>query len=314
MAEIILHHYPESTFSERVRLALGLKRLAWRSVTIPAAMPKPDLLPLTGGYRRTPVLQIGADIYCDTLLILETIESLHPLPSLYPRHCEALAKAIAWWSDKSIFPPALGVLAATIGRDLPAAFIAERKAFGFPLDADDAAAMLHRHLQQGSAHLEWLAGMLGDGRPFLLGDAPSAADLAAYCPVWMLRTRVGARAEALLPLAPLGSWYERVSAIGHGSPRDMAAADALAVARQSKAAPLDQTNGADPSGIAVGQEVTVRPDDTGRDAVRGRLLAAGPQEVVIRVESDRAGTLNIHFPRAGFDVVPAGPQAGNGQP
>ena len=70
MSEIILHHYEISVFSERVRLALGLKRLSWNSVTIPHMLPKPDLMPLTGGYRRTPVMQLGADIYCDTLLIL----------------------------------------------------------------------------------------------------------------------------------------------------------------------------------------------------------------------------------------------------
>ena len=84
MTELILHHYAISVFSERVRLALGLKRLSWRSVSIPHMMPKPDLMPLTGGYRRTPVLQIGADIYCDTLLILRKIEALYPEPTLYP--------------------------------------------------------------------------------------------------------------------------------------------------------------------------------------------------------------------------------------
>ena len=31
MDEIILHHYPTSAFSERVRLAFGMKNLAWRS-------------------------------------------------------------------------------------------------------------------------------------------------------------------------------------------------------------------------------------------------------------------------------------------
>ena len=29
-------------------------------------MPKPNLTALTGGYRKTPVLQIGADIYCNS--------------------------------------------------------------------------------------------------------------------------------------------------------------------------------------------------------------------------------------------------------
>jgi glutathione S-transferase len=62
MADIILHHYDISPYSEKVRLGLGLKGLAWASVELPVIMPKPDLTPLTGGYRKTPVLQIGADI------------------------------------------------------------------------------------------------------------------------------------------------------------------------------------------------------------------------------------------------------------
>jgi glutathione S-transferase len=47
-------------------------------------MPKPDLLALTGGYRRTPNLQIGADIYCDTALIARVLDELQPSPTLYP--------------------------------------------------------------------------------------------------------------------------------------------------------------------------------------------------------------------------------------
>ena len=305
MSGIILHHYPVSTFSERVRLAFGLKRLSWRSVTIPVAMPKPDLLPLTGGYRRTPVMQIGADIYCDTQLILRKIEALHPAPSLYPAGSEGIATALAWWADKSIFPPALGVLAATIGHTLPAEFVAERKAFGFPLEAEEASAILHRHLQQGAAHLSWLAAMLADGRPFLLGESPSAADLAAYCPVWMLKTRVGEKAEALLPLKALDGWYARVTEFGHGTPEEMTAADALALAAASEPASVTSPADAEPSGIPVGRQVIVRPDDTGRDEVRGTLLSADGQELVIAHENSRVGRVNLHFPRAGFDVSPA---------
>ena len=66
MSEIILHHYDLSPYAEKIRLALGLKALPWRSVQAPMVMPKPDLIELTGGYRRVPVLQLGADIYCDT--------------------------------------------------------------------------------------------------------------------------------------------------------------------------------------------------------------------------------------------------------
>lgn len=305
MADIILHHYPESLFSERVRLAMGLKGLRYRSVRIPIAMPKPDLLPLTGGYRRTPVMQIGADVYCDTLLILQTLEALHPVPSLYPGNSEGTAKAIAWWADKSILPPAMGVFAAEAGHTLPPDFVTERKAFGFPLEREEAVAILHRHLQQGSAHLGWMAEMLRDGRPFLLGNDVSAADLAAYCPLWLVKTRLGARAADLLPVAPLDPWYARVTALGHGTPVEMTAEEALAIARDTEPADVAGTGGNDPSGLSPGTEVAVTPDDTGRDPVRGELIRADRQVLVIRSEHPRTGKLNIHFPRAGFDVVAA---------
>lgn len=303
MSELVLHHYATSTYSERVRLAFGLKGLAWRSVMIPPVMPKPDLLPLTGGYRRTPVLQIGADIYCDTQLILQVIERLHPEPSLYPAGNEGVALALAWWADKSIFAPVLGVVADTIGEKIPPAFVAERRAFGFPLAREDIAPYVHRYLQQGAAHLVWLAKMLADGRPFLLHQ-PSAADLAAFCPLWLLRHQGGAEAEAKLALAPLRDWYARVEAIGHGRPNDLSAAEALDLAKRS--APQKPTiSHAEPSGLRPGARVVVTPDDTGRDPVQGVLVAANAEQLVIRSEHPRVGEINIHFPRAGFDVVPA---------
>ena len=84
MSQLILHHYPTSPFAEKIRLIFGYKKLAWHSVIIPRIMPKPDLTALTGGYRRTPVMQIGADIYCDTALIADLLEKIAPAPSLYP--------------------------------------------------------------------------------------------------------------------------------------------------------------------------------------------------------------------------------------
>ena len=51
-SEIILHNYPQSPVAEKVRVALGIKGLSWRSVEIPRLAPKPMLTALTGGYRR----------------------------------------------------------------------------------------------------------------------------------------------------------------------------------------------------------------------------------------------------------------------
>jgi len=84
MSDLILHHYAGSPFSEKVRLILGFKRLPWRSVIVPSILPKPDVVALTGGYRRTPFMQIGADIYCDTALMCRELDARKPEPPLYP--------------------------------------------------------------------------------------------------------------------------------------------------------------------------------------------------------------------------------------
>ena len=305
MHEIILHHYPLSPFSEKVRLALGLKHLAWRSVIVPVAMPKPDLMPLTGGYRRTPVMQVGADIYCDTQLILRAIERMHPEPSLFPSGKEGEATALAWWAEKSLFAPAVGIVANVRSEMFTPEFVAERRPFGFELAKEAVAPQLARYVQQLAAHLGWLGEMLADGRPFLLGDAPSAADLAAYHPIWFARKNGGAEAEAMLPLDPLRAWYDRIGAISHGAPNDMTAEEALAVAMHAEPAAPDIAADKDPSGLKRGSRITVTPDDTGRDPVHGRLLAADAQEIVIRRSDPHVGEVNVHFPRAGIDAVAA---------
>ncbi len=110
MHELILHHYPTSPFAEKARLMLGFKQLSWRSVMIPPVMPKPDLTALTGGYRRTPVLQVGADIYCDTALIARRLEAEKATPALFPEGQEFTAATLAQWADSVLFLNAVSLV------------------------------------------------------------------------------------------------------------------------------------------------------------------------------------------------------------
>src|SRR5262249_52078401 len=103
MADVILHHYPVSPFAEKVRAILGYKGLAWRSVDIPVVMPKPDLTALTGGYRKTPVLQIGCDVYCDTTLIVRVLDALAPERLAYRPEQDAMAIPAGRWLDHHLF-------------------------------------------------------------------------------------------------------------------------------------------------------------------------------------------------------------------
>ncbi|MBK1657206.1 glutathione S-transferase family protein [Paracraurococcus ruber] len=305
MTQFILHQYDLSPFCEKVRLAFGLKGLDWHAVEVPVWPPKPDLMPLTNGYRMAPVLQIGADIYCDTMLILRAIERRAPLPSLYPGGQRALAEVLGWWWERASFVPAASLATCVIGDQLPPAFIEERKTF-MAHDFSREASLQDRalNLQRMHAHLAWLAGMLGDGRAFLLGDAPSAADLAAYHTLWFARQHGGAEVEAALPLAPLDGWMARVAALGHGRRRDMPAAEALDIARAAEPEPPASPDG-DPSGLRAGQAVVVRAEERGRDPIHGTLVGADAEEAVIRHENARVGAVHIHVPRAGFAVQAA---------
>src|ERR1700710_1492106 len=100
MDEIILHQYELSPYSEKVRIVLAIKRLAYQCCTPPVVAPKPLLTALTGGYRRIPVLQIGADIYCDSEMILRTLARLFPDPPLHCAGGNAMDFALAPWFER----------------------------------------------------------------------------------------------------------------------------------------------------------------------------------------------------------------------
>jgi glutathione S-transferase len=303
MTDIILHHYDTSPYAEKVRTGLGLKGLAWASVELPQIMPKPNLTALTGGYRKTPVLQIGADIYCDSQLIMRELERRHPTPSFYPAGRGA-ADALAWWAEKTMFLPAVSIAFAKRPEVLPKGFLEDRAKFsGRNIDPVVMLAAVPNQLDQLRAHFDWLDQTLADGRSFLQGRAVGLSDLAAYHPVWYLRQNFGSAAAPLDGFPRLLSWAERVAAIGHGRRSPMTSEQALDVARTATSIAKASTDAKDPTGRKPGQVVSVTPDDTGRDPVIGELVTSGIDEIVIRRRDPAIGEVCVHFPRAGFVVT-----------
>jgi glutathione S-transferase len=308
MPQPILHHYALSTFSEKVRVALGFKDLAYGSVDIAPAPPRPLLAPLTGGYRRVPVLQIGADIYCDTHIILPTLERLYPAPSYYPAGCGGVARGLSFAWDRAMWIPTIGVLSHFIGDMFPPEFIQDRKEGYLGIDISKAAMApsLALHRQQVQAQYAWLKAALADGRKFIFGDAPSALDLSCYHTIYLLRANCPPEVDTMAGHAPLLPWFERVKAIGHGRPRAMSAEDALEAASDATPAPVTHLSAdGDPCGLRAGTAVVITPDDNARVPVSGTLVAASDSEVIIHRHDPQAGDLHIHFPRLGFDVRPA---------
>ena len=290
MTDLVLHHYPNSPWAEVVRLALGLKGACYGAVEIPSVSPKPELTALTGGYERTPVLQIGADIYCDTLAICRALEERVDGPSLYPPPLGRAGLSIAL-SAALAFGSAVGAALAPIADHIPQAFWEDRgKRFGLKKEALTAGAP---HLQsQFAATVAVIEAILSDGRRFVGGDEPGHADLALYMLVWFQQMR------GLTPASfgeTIGGWAERVAAIGHGTPEDWTAEQAIALAA-----------GQEPSGSysvedgwSVGEPVRVKTDTPDPAVVIGALIGLDATRIVVERTDARAGLVHVHLPRLG---------------
>lgn len=298
MPELILHHYDMSPYAEKVRLMMGLKSLGWRSVQIPMVMPKPDLTELTGGYRRTPTLQIGADIYCDTKMCALALERFQPEPSLFPGD-PATVWGVSRWAETS-FMMAVGVFLGSGGL-FNDEFIEDRKLMAPDVDFSKAKLIVPAKLMQLRSNLDRLEQQLSDGRPYLLGETLSLADLSAYHAHRFLEVN---KDTALLvaPLENMKAWLDRIAALGHGERSELDAKDAIAIARDAtpesarESAPL-------PDGLAIGDSVVVMPEEPGSGTVPGELVASELHEFAIRRQSERAGELVVHFPREDYMVV-----------
>lgn len=301
--EIVLHHYETSPFAELARVALGIKQLPWRSVIIPNMMPKPDLVELTGGYARTPVLQIDAEIYCDTAAILDALEALQPAPSLYPPPLGGLHRMIAGWTGAAQFAAHVGAAMRNLPPGVLAPGFAEdrkRRFVGFDFDRMPVVAP---HLEtQVSAAADWLDEVLADGRAFIGGDAPGHGDLGLYANLWFLVAMPFAKpfADSVFARPALAAWFERLRAIGHGTAAESSAGEAISIAAAH--APAEIAGPVEP-GQTIGQQVRIKTEQSGDDPVEGQLLCCGAQGISVRRESARAGPVNVHFPRMGQIVL-----------
>lgn len=309
MPDLILHHYPSSPFSEKIRLALGFKKLAWKSVVIPAVMPKPDLVVLTGGYRRTPVMQVGADVYCDTALICDVLEHVALEPTLYPPHLKGVSRIFAQWADTSLFwaamayslqPKGAAHVFAKAPPDVAKAFSEDRKAMSgglVRLRPADATSAYRSYLRR-------IAHMVEE-HDFLFGIEPCVADFATYHSLWFTRVQVPVLADILNATPAVAEWMDRLAEIGHGAMDPFNAADAITVAHGAEPMPPGQnllidSAFQDDHGIPLGTPVTITAEAFGPEPTGGVLLAATRTHYTLRRETPRTGAIHVHFPRIGY--------------
>lgn len=299
MPAIVLHHYESSPFGELIRVALGVKGLEWRSVIIPNMMPKPELVALTGGYGRTPVLQIDSEIYCDTAAIIDVLEELKPAPTLYPAPLGPLHRMIAGWAGAGQFAAHVGAAMRNLPQGgLAPGFAEDRKRRFVGFDFDTMPAEAPHFETQVRASAGWIGAVLADGRPCIGGEIIGHGDLALYANLWFLMAMPFAKdfADQIFALPRLAEWFARTAAIGHGAMIASTAAEAIEIARSTQPKAMD---GAICVGFSRSASVAIRTEQSGDDPVEGALLRCGPEGITVRRQSVGGGEVNVHFPRLG---------------
>jgi glutathione S-transferase len=305
MADIYFHHYLNSPFAEKVRRILAYKNLVWHSVLQPPIMPKPELVALTGGYRRIPVLQIGADVFCDTLLICDVLESIAPNPSIYPKDIDGVARTIASWMDGNLFSVAMAFnfgpkgAAAFFSKMPPAfatAFVEDRKAMrsgGARMNPTDATGAYKIALTRINEMVVTTSG------GFLCGAVPSIADFAAYHPLWFTKN-IPEIAGLLDEYPNISPWMAKVAALGQDNQQKSGLQASLNAAIAGSKAFYPEEAFVDEHCVALGSEVSIVAESFGPEVTTGRLISATKDRYTLERSHERCGTVRVHFPRLGF--------------
>ncbi|MCR9104149.1 MAG: glutathione S-transferase family protein [Gammaproteobacteria bacterium] len=318
MSKLYLHHYWTSPFCEKIRLLCGYLGLEWHSVRTTTIMPRPLLTPLSGGYRKVPVAQIGADVYCDSSMIARAIAEYAGDKTLYAPGFAATRVADTANTDLfrlmtalSFRPEAFGSVfnhpddrmggggksgdGESGGGSAIERFIADRA----DLDGKGYFMKIKPEMAQ-STLLHWLTELDSSvGSGFIFGDTPSIADFSVYHPLWFLRKNPY-NAPIIEAYPNVLRWMDTLAAFGHGRIIESDGEAALAEARASEPQKVE------PVVIGVdakpGDPVSVTPTDYGQVSVEGELLTADPYEFAVRRTTDETGTIVTHFPRAGFEL------------
>ena len=311
MNDFILHHYDASPFSEKIRTLLGHKNAHYKVVNIPVIMPKPELVALTGGYRKTPVLQRDNNIYCDTRLIARVIDEQFSTQSIFPLGLSLTVNTLAQWADQHLFSVAVALTFSPAGfevfrQQVPEKFIdafmndrAKMREGGNGLSMD-----AHTALQLIPIYLQQMEQQLSIGGPYICGDQISIADFSIYHCLWFINNNAGV-SPLLKGYPKLHQWFEIIKAIGHGTQTSIDATTAIEIAGSAQKVLFSNDDFLVVNGFTFGQRIEIIPNDYGITPVNGELIVSKSDEIAIKRIDEKAGEVYVHFPRVGYKIVTA---------
>ena len=302
----ILHHYDASPFSRKAQKMLGIKNLSWLSVEMPMTAPKPDIQRLTGGYRGTPVLQVGANLYVDNGAIAIALDSLYPhAPRLTYPDKHLFQAGIARWAD-ALFEP---VLRAAIGLYAPSwdeQFRRDREAVFPHLNFEQLPLQLPNYYATILALVTELDAHIAGTGGFIDGGQPNVSDVHCWGILWFVLAGLPDVAQSMIGLEALHRWYSKMEALGVGQREEGSYDVAWGAVREGQAQVLamDDPSAIDDSPVTewLGRDVAVHAESADRGSIIGCLRTVTQHYFVLTVTQQEGVLTQVHLPRVGYRI------------
>jgi glutathione S-transferase len=253
------------------------------------------------------VLQIGADIYCDSQNIAQAIDQSAAPHRLFPDQTYGMAMMISNWAETTLFDLSVRlVLTHALGK-VPEEFIRDRGSLYFEPNWTEASlrAALPSVMHELRASLGFVEAHLGATEGvYLAGHQPCYGDAAIGYICWFLRGRWDGGAALLANYPALCALEAALDQLGDGQPQDLNAEAALAIAKAAKPqSPIGIIDSA--SSLAIGQSVMIRPKgETADPDVVGRLRYCDGIRISIDHSHEQVGDIAVHFPVIGYVMTP----------
>lgn len=302
MSEFILHHYPYSPYSEKIRAMLAYAGVDWLSVVHKEMPPRPFLEPLAGSYGRIPVAQIGADVFCDSNIIAAEIARISNKPELDLANADADVLAfVDKVEGKIFFACVLGGGSSELTKKIRktmslwdiARFFVDRIKMGVTATTDnmikptEAKKIIMQHLKEMEELLE---------DDFVFGSKPTIADFAAYHSLWFVRD-LGER-KFMNDYPKVCAWMDRIKNLGHDNSKVISGAEALSMAKNTK-----PRNAANSVSTEKQNTVAVGPADYRQQKTSGKLVFEDDTRWVLAREHDKTGLVHVHFPKRNYKIA-----------
>ncbi len=303
---IILHSSFSSPFSEQIKLMLNFAELDWVSVIAPKGVPRPIQQSLVGNYsRRIPILQIGADAYCDSAMIMNKIAELSAKPYLSPiavnESTEALINKIANEGTKAM----LGSLTPwnfiwgyikTIPFKDAIEFLRDRKKLveTYPQLKTDKTRQQWQGIAQ--SYLADLNEVLATSQFLLATDTPKVCDFMVYAMIWYHDVLTDLKLVKQFENVVL--WYQKMKQFDRNDTTRIEPEWSLEVARSSEPTELPE---AMLESSNIGKEIEVPINDylgvPIEQKVEGILVGENEFGYVLQKQNSDVGKVNLHIPK-----------------